>query len=103
MARAGAVQFLGRRPGTPSAASLQYASSKRIRGQAVCASISGPYRFEPALISDKKHDRIFRGSVVGPWALPTCDFHHQGAAQMLLARPVAAAFFSFIDGAHRLV
>jgi hypothetical protein len=81
---AGAVQFSGagpvrhlRLPG----------NTLQIRGQAVCASIRG-IPFEPCFNLDKKDDRSFRGSVSG-MGFAYCDFHHQGAAQMLMARAVA--------------
>ena len=59
----------------------------QIRGQAVCASIKG-IPFEPCFNLDKKDERSFRGSVSG-MGFAYCDFHHQGAAQMLMARAVA--------------
>jgi hypothetical protein len=78
---AGAVQFSGsgpvrhlRLPG----------NTLQVRGQAVCASIKG-IPFEPCFNLDKKDERNFRGSVSG-MGFAYCDFHHQGAAQMLLAR-----------------
>jgi hypothetical protein len=81
---AGAVQFSGsgpvhhmRLPG----------NTLQVRGQAVCASIKG-IPFEPCFNLDKKDDRNFRGSVSG-MGFAYCDFHHQGAAQMLMARAVA--------------
>ena len=81
---AGAVQFSGagpirhvRLPG----------NTLQIRGQAVCASIKG-IPFEPCFNLDKRDERSFRGSVSG-MSFAYCDFHHQGAAQMLLARAVA--------------
>jgi hypothetical protein len=81
---AGAVQFSGagpvrhlRLPG----------NTLQIRGQAVCASIRG-IPFEPCFNLDKKDERSFRGSVSG-MGFAYCDFHHQGAAQMLMARAVA--------------
>jgi len=84
MGAAGAVQFSGagpvrhlRLPG----------NTLQIRGQAVCASIKG-IPFEPCFNLDKKDDRSFRGSVSG-MSFAYCDFHHQGAAQMLMARAVA--------------
>jgi len=83
MGAAGAVQFSGagpvrhlRLPG----------NTLQIRGQAVCASIKG-IPFEPCFNLDKKDDRSFRGSVSG-MSFAYCDFHHQGAAQMLMARAV---------------
>lgn len=84
MGAAGAVQFAGagpvrhlRLPG----------NTLQIRGQAVCASIRG-IPFEPCFNLDKKDERSFRGSVSG-MGFAYCDFHHQGAAQMLMARAVA--------------
>ena len=84
MGVAGAVQFSGsgpvrhlRLPG----------NTLQIRGQAVCASIGG-IPFEPCFNLDRKDDRNFRGSVSG-MGFAYCDFHHQGAAQMLMARSVA--------------
>jgi hypothetical protein len=81
---AGAVQFSGsgpirhmRLPG----------NTLQVRGQSVCASIKG-LPFEPCFNLDKKDDRNFRGSVSG-MGFAYCDFRHQGAAQMLLARAVA--------------
>jgi hypothetical protein len=83
MGAAGAVQFSGagpvrhlRLPG----------NTLQIRGQAVCASIKG-IPFEPCFNLDKKDDVTFRGSVSG-MGFAYCDFHHQGAAQMLMARAV---------------
>jgi hypothetical protein len=84
MGAAGAVQFAGagpvrhlRLPG----------NTLQIRGQAVCASIRG-IPFEPCFNLDKTDERSFRGSVSG-MGFAYCDFHHQGAAQMLMARSVA--------------
>jgi hypothetical protein len=81
---AGAVQFSGagpvrhmRLPG----------NTLQVRGQAVCASIKG-IPFEPCFNLDKKDERNFRGSVSG-MGFAYCDFTHQGAAQMLMARAVA--------------
>src|SRR4051795_13488041 len=81
---AGSVQFNGagpvrhvRLPG----------NTLQIRGQAVCASIKG-VPFEPCFNLDKRDDRSFRGSVSG-MGFAYCDFRHQGASQMLLARSVA--------------
>jgi hypothetical protein len=80
---AGAVQFSGagpvrhmRLPG----------NTLQVRGQAVCASIKG-VPFEPCFNLDKKDERSFRGSVSG-MGFAYCDFRHQGAAQMLMARAV---------------
>jgi hypothetical protein len=59
----------------------------QIRGQAVCASIKG-LPFEPCFNLDKRDERSFRGSVSG-MGFAYCDFRHQGAHQMLMARSVA--------------
>jgi hypothetical protein len=84
MGAAGAVQFSGAGP-------LRHlrlpGNTLQIRGQAVCASIKG-VPFEPCFDLDKQDERSFRGSVSG-MAFAYCDFHHQGAAQMLMARAVA--------------
>jgi hypothetical protein len=84
MGAAGAVQFSGsgpvrhvRLPG----------NTLQIHGHAVCASLRG-LPFEPCFDLDKKDERSFRGSVSG-MSFAYCDFHHQGAAQMLMARAVA--------------
>jgi hypothetical protein len=81
---AGAIQFSGagpvrhlRLPG----------NTLQIRGQAVCAAIKG-LPFEPCFNLDKKDERSFRGSVSG-MGFAYCDFRHQGAASMMLARSVA--------------
>jgi hypothetical protein len=80
----GAVQFAGagpvRRMRLPG-------NTLQVRGQAVCASIKG-IPFEPCFNLDKKDDRSFRGSVSG-MGFAYCDFRHQGATQMLMARAVA--------------
>ena len=44
--------------------------------------------FEPCFNLDKQDDRSFRGSVSG-MGFAYCDFRHQGASQMLMARSVA--------------
>src|ERR1700687_5803406 len=84
MGATGAVQFSGagpvrhlRLPG----------NTLQVRGQAVCASIKG-IPFEPCFNLDRKDERSFRGSVSG-MGFAYCDFRHQGAAQMLMARVVA--------------
>src|SRR6478672_780889 len=84
MGAAGSVQFSGsgpirhvRLPG----------NTLQIRGQAVCASIRG-LPFEPCFNLDKRDERSFRGSVSG-MGFAYCDFRHQGASQMLMARSVA--------------
>src|SRR5579862_3354878 len=84
MGAAGSVQFSGsgpirhvRLPG----------NTLQIRGQAVCASLRG-IPFEPCFNLDKQDEVSFRGSVSG-MGFAYCDFHHQGAHQMLMARAVA--------------
>src|SRR6202043_629371 len=80
---AGAVQFNGSGP-------IRHVrvpgNTLQVRGQAVCASIKG-IPFEPCFNLDKKDERSFRGSVSG-MGFAYCDFRHQGAAQMLMARAV---------------
>ena len=84
MGVSGAVQFSGagpfRRVRLPG-------NTLQIRGQAVCASLRG-LMFEPCFNLEKKDERSFRGSVSG-MSFAYCDFRHQGAAQMLMARAVA--------------
>jgi hypothetical protein len=84
MGAVGAVQFSGsgpirhiRLPG----------NTLQIRGQSVCASLRG-MPFEPCFNLDKTSEVSFRGSVSG-MGFAYCDFHHQGASQMLMARAVA--------------
>src|ERR1700756_3923720 len=84
MGAVGAVQFSGagpirhiRLPG----------NTLQIRGQSVCASLRG-LPFEPCFNLDKTSDVSFRGSVSG-MSFAYCDFNHQGATQMLMARAVA--------------
>src|ERR1700735_5397328 len=80
---AGSVQFNGSGP----VGHLRLpGNTLQIRGQAVCASIKG-IPFEPCFNLDKKDETSFRGSVSG-MGFAYCDFHHQGAAQMLMARAV---------------
>ncbi len=81
MGAAGAVQFSG---AGPVRQIHLPGNTLQIRGQAVCASIKG-IPFEPCFDLDKKDERSFRGSVSG-MGFAYCDFHHQGAAQMLMAR-----------------
>ena len=84
MGAAGSVQFSGsgpirhvRLPG----------NTLQVRGQSVCASLKG-LPFEPCFNLDKRDERSFRGSVSG-MGFAYCDFRHQGAQQMLMARAVA--------------
>src|ERR1700754_1166642 len=84
MGAAGSVQFS--RAGPVRHVRLP-GNTLQIRGQAVCASIKG-IPFEPCFNLDKRDDRSFRGSVSG-MGFAYCDFRHQGAQQMLMARSVA--------------
>ena len=84
MGAAGSIQFSGsgpirhlRLPG----------NTLQVRGQSVCASLKG-LPFEPCFNLDKRDESTFRGSVSG-MGFAYCEFHHQGAAQMLMARVVA--------------
>ena len=84
MGAAGSIQFSGsgpirhlRLPG----------NTLQVRGQSVCASLKG-LPFEPCFHLDKRDESTFRGSVSG-MGFAYCEFHHQGAAQMLMARAVA--------------
>src|ERR1700755_2734913 len=81
MGAVGSVQFSG---GGPVRHLRLPGNTLQIRGQAVCASIKG-IPFEPCFNLDKKDEVSFRGSVSG-MGFAYCDFRHQGAAQMLLAR-----------------
>jgi hypothetical protein len=84
MGAAGAVQFNGSGP----TRNLRLpGNTLQVRGQAVCASIKG-VPFEPCFNLERTDERSFRGSVAG-MGFAYCDFRHQGAAQMLLARAVA--------------
>ena len=84
MGAAGSVQFSGsgpirhvRLPG----------NTLQVRGQSVCASLKG-LPFEPCFNLDKRDEHTFRGSVSG-MGFAYCEFRHQGAQQMLMARAVA--------------
>jgi hypothetical protein len=81
---AGAVQFSG---SGPSRNMRLPGNTLQVRGQAICASIKG-IPFEPCFNLNKNDDRSFRGSVSG-MGFAYCDFRHQGAGQMLMARAVA--------------
>ena len=59
----------------------------QVRGRAVCASLKG-IPFEPCFNLVKTDERSFQGSVSG-MGFAYCNFRHQGAAQMLMARAVA--------------
>jgi hypothetical protein len=81
---AGSVQFSGsgpmrhiRLPG----------NTLQVRGQAVCASLRG-IPFEPCFNLVKNDERSFHGSVSG-MNFAYCDFRHQGAGHMLMARAVS--------------
>src|SRR5215470_10515354 len=84
MGAAGALQFSGQGP-------IRHirlpGNTLQIRGQAVCASLRG-MPFEPCFNLDKTSEVSFRGSVSG-MGFAYCDFHNQGATQMLMARAVA--------------
>src|ERR1700742_2372112 len=84
MGAIGAVQFSG---SGPVRHIRLRGNMLQIRGQAVCASIKG-IPFEPCFNLDRKDERNFRGSVSG-MGFAYCDFRHQGAAQMMMARAVA--------------
>src|SRR5882762_6731097 len=81
---AGSIQFSG---AGPTRNVRLPGNTLQIRGQAVCASIKG-LPFEPCFNLDKRDERSFRGSVSG-MGFAYCDFRHQGASQMLMARSVA--------------
>jgi hypothetical protein len=84
MGAVGAIQFSGAGPirhiRLPS-------NTLQIRGESVCASLRG-LPFEPCFNLDKTSEVSFRGSVSG-MGFAYCDFHHQGATQMMMARVVA--------------
>lgn len=81
---AGAVQFSG---AGPSRNMRLPGNTLQVRGQAICASIKG-IPFEPCFNLMKNDERSFRGSVSG-MGFAYCDFRHQGAGQMLMARAIA--------------
>jgi hypothetical protein len=78
---AGSVQFSGSGP-------VRYmrlpGNTLQVRGQAICASLKG-IPFEPCFNLNKTTEASFRGAVSG-MGFAYCDFNHQGAAQMLMAR-----------------
>ena len=78
---AGAIQFSGAGP-------TRYlrlpVNTLQVRGGSVCASIKG-MPFEPCFNLNRNDERSFRGSVSG-LGFAYCDFQHQGASQMLMAR-----------------
>ncbi|NVN87344.1 MAG: hypothetical protein HXX15_14790 [Rhodopseudomonas sp.] len=81
---AGAVQFSG---SGPSRHMRLPGNTLQVRGQAICASIKG-IPFEPCFNLIKKDEASFRGSVSG-MGFAYCDFQHQGAGRMLMARAMA--------------
>jgi len=81
---AGSIQFGG---SGPTRHMRVPGNTLQVRGQSVCASLKG-LPFSPCFNLDKQDDRSFRGSVYG-MGFAYCDFRHQGAAQMLMARAVA--------------
>lgn len=78
---AGSVQFSG---AGPTRHMRLPGNTLQVRGQAICASIKG-IPFEPCFNLNKTTDVSFRGAVSG-MGFAYCDFNHQGAAQMLMAR-----------------
>jgi hypothetical protein len=81
---AGAVQFSGTGPNRNMRLP---GNTLQVRGQSICASIKG-LPFDPCFKLNKTSDRSFRGSVSG-MGFAYCDFRHQGAGQMLMARATA--------------
>ena len=81
---AGSVQFSG---AGPMRHMRLPGNTIQIRGQAVCASLKG-VPFQPCFNLVKNDERSFQGSVSG-MGFAYCDFRHQGASQMLMARAVA--------------
>ncbi len=78
---AGSIQFSG---AGPTRYMRLPVNTLQVRGQAICASLKG-IPFEPCFNLDKTTDVSFRGAVSG-MGFAYCDFNHQGAAQMLMAR-----------------
>lgn len=78
---AGSVQFSG---AGPTRYMRLPGNTLQVRGQAICASLKG-IPFEPCFNLNKTTDASFRGAVSG-MGFAYCDFNHQGAAQMLMAR-----------------
>ena len=80
----GSIQFSGagpmRRVRLPG-------NTLQVRGQAVCASLKG-LPFEPCFNLVKNDERSFQGSVSG-MGFAYCNFRHQGAGNMLMARAVS--------------
>lgn len=77
---AGAIQMSGSGPTRHVRLPI---NTLQIRGKSICASLKG-MPFEPCFNLDR-NDKGFRGSVYG-MGFAYCDFKHQGAAQMLMAR-----------------
>ena len=78
---AGSVQFSG---AGPTRYMRLPGNTLQVRGQAICASLKG-IPFEPCFNLNKTTEVSFRGAVSG-MGFAYCDFNHQGAAQMLMAR-----------------
>lgn len=78
---AGSIQFSG---SGPTRHLRLPGNTLQVRGQSICASIKG-MPFEPCFNLDKTTEASFRGAVYG-MGFAYCDFNHQGAAQMLMAR-----------------
>ena len=70
----------------PCAAARQYAAGPRPERVRFAEGIA----VEPCFNLDKRDERSFRGSVSG-MGFAYCDFRHQGAKQMLMARAVGCA------------
>ncbi len=81
---AGSVQFSG---AGPMRHMRLPGNTIQVRGQSVCASLKG-VPFQPCFNLVKHDERSFQGSVSG-MGFAYCNFRHQGASQMLLARAVA--------------
>ncbi len=77
----GSVQFSG---SGPTRYMRLPGNTLQVRGQAICASLKG-IPFEPCFNLNKTTEASFRGAVSG-MGFAYCDFNHQGAAQMLMAR-----------------
>jgi len=81
---AGSVQFSG---SGPNRFMRLPGNTLQVRGQSICASIKG-MPFDPCFNLNKTSERSFRGSVSG-LGFAYCDFRHQGAGQMMMARAIS--------------
>jgi hypothetical protein len=82
---AGSVQFSG---SGPSRSMRLPGNTLQVRGQAICASIKG-LPFDPCFNLNKNDERSFRGSVSG-MGFAYCDFRHQGAGRIIMARAISS-------------